>query len=67
VLTGGARWRGTERTRSTEVVEYSPRWEREEEEGKDFSFTEGIVQGIRHAKLLAALVGVVGKCDGVRR
>jgi hypothetical protein len=35
VLTGGARWRGAERSGSMEAIEQS---QREEEEEKDFSF-----------------------------
>jgi hypothetical protein len=41
VLASGARWRGAEWSGSTEAAEQSPRWEREEEEEKDFSFGEG--------------------------
>jgi hypothetical protein len=50
VLTGGARWRGAEQSGSAKAAEQSLRWEREEEEEKDLSFGEGIMQRIRCVK-----------------
>jgi hypothetical protein len=50
-----------------EAAEQSLSWEREEEEEKDVSFTEGIVQRIRCVKLWVTHMGVVGKGGGVRR
>jgi hypothetical protein len=67
VLTGGARWRGAEQSRSAKAAEQSLRWEHEEEEEKDLSFSEGIMQRIRCVKRLATHMGVVGKGGGVRQ
>jgi hypothetical protein len=50
-----------------EAAEQSPRWEREEEEEKDFSFGEGIMQRRRRVKWWVAHVGVVGKGGRVQR
>jgi hypothetical protein len=65
VLACGVRWRGAERSGSTEAAEQSPRWERKEEEEKDFSFGEGIMKRIGHVKRLVVHMGVVGKGGGV--